>query len=102
MTTTPAIEVCGLTKRYGDVQALAGVDLEVPRGTVLGLLGPNGAGKTTTVRVPTTSVRPDGGSVKVLGVDVAQVPPAGPVAHRSRGAVRSRRRAPDRPGEPRS
>ncbi len=74
MTTTPAIEVCGLTKRYGDVQALAGVDLEVPRGTVFGLLGPNGAGKTTTVRVLTTSVRPDGGTAKVLGVDVGRFP----------------------------
>ena len=72
--TTPAIEVRGLTKRYGDVQALAGIDLEVPRGTVFGLLGPNGAGKTTAVRVLTTSVKPDGGTAKVLGVDVAKYP----------------------------
>ena len=54
-----AIEAQGLTKRYKDVVALDGVDLAVPRGTVLGLLGPNGAGKTTTVRVLTTLLSPD-------------------------------------------
>ncbi|MER6896817.1 ATP-binding cassette domain-containing protein, partial [Amycolatopsis sp. NPDC000740] len=49
-----AIEAEGLRKRYGDHEALAGVDLAVPPGTVLGLLGPNGAGKTTTVRMLAT------------------------------------------------
>ncbi len=65
-----AIEARGLTKRYKDVVALDGVDLTVPRGTVLGLLGPNGAGKTTTVRVLTTLLRPDAGTARVAGVDV--------------------------------
>ena len=74
MDTTTAIEVRGLTKRYGDVQALDGIDLVVPRGTVFGLLGPNGAGKTTAVRVLTTTVRPDAGSATVLGIDVAKYP----------------------------
>jgi ABC-type multidrug transport system ATPase subunit len=49
-----AVEARGLTKSYKDVQALAGVDLVVPTGTILGLLGPNGAGKTTTVRILST------------------------------------------------
>ncbi|MEO6628286.1 MAG: ATP-binding cassette domain-containing protein [Aquihabitans sp.] len=74
METTTAIEVRGLTKRYGDVQALDGIDLVVPRGTVFGLLGPNGAGKTTAVRVLTTTVRPDAGTATVLGIDVANYP----------------------------
>lgn len=69
-----AIEATGLTKRYKDVVALAGVDLAVPRGTVLGLLGPNGAGKTTTVRVLTTLVKPDSGQARVAGVDVLTDP----------------------------
>jgi ABC-2 type transport system ATP-binding protein len=68
------IEAQGLTKRYKDVVALDGVDLAVPRGTVLGLLGPNGAGKTTTVRVLTTLLKPDGGSARVAGVDVLADP----------------------------
>ncbi|MBP7996394.1 MAG: ATP-binding cassette domain-containing protein, partial [Candidatus Microthrix sp.] len=71
---SPAIEACGLTKRYGYVQALDGVDLVVPHGTVFGLLGPNGAGKTTAVRVLTTTVRPDAGTATVLGVDVRRHP----------------------------
>ena len=66
--SSTAIEVRGLTKRYGDVQALDGIDLVVPRGTVFGLLGPNGAGKTTAVRVLTTTVRPDSGHAAVLGL----------------------------------
>jgi ABC-2 type transport system ATP-binding protein len=70
------IEAQGLTKRYKDVVALDGVDLSVPRGTVLGLLGPNGAGKTTTVRVLTTLLQPDGGSARVAGVDVLRDPAA--------------------------
>jgi len=65
-----AIEVEGLFKSYGKVQALAGVDLVVARGTVLGLLGPNGAGKTTIVRILTTLLRPDAGSARVVGLDV--------------------------------
>ena len=72
--SSTAIEVRGLAKRYGDVQALDGIDLVVPRGTVFGLLGPNGAGKTTAVRVLTTTVRPDRGHATVLGIDVARFP----------------------------
>ncbi|HMC52301.1 MAG TPA: ATP-binding cassette domain-containing protein [Acidimicrobiales bacterium] len=60
----------GLRKRFGAVQALAGVDLEVPRGTVLGLLGPNGAGKTTAVKILTTLLPPDEGRATVAGFDV--------------------------------
>ena len=66
-----AIEARGLVKRYGDTVALAGVDLTVPQGTVLGVLGPNGAGKTTAVRILTTLLRPDEGSAIVAGFDVA-------------------------------
>jgi ABC-2 type transport system ATP-binding protein len=69
-----AIRATGLTKRYGEVVALDGLDLEVEAGTVMGLLGPNGAGKTTTVRVLTTLVRPDAGSAEVVGVDVLRQP----------------------------
>ena len=65
-----AISVRGIRKSFGDVHALAGVDLDVPRGTVLGLLGPNGAGKTTFVRVLTTLLRPDAGVARVAGLDV--------------------------------
>jgi ABC-2 type transport system ATP-binding protein len=65
-----AIEAHGLRKAYGDVQALDGVDLQAPPGTVLGLLGPNGAGKTTAVRILTTLLPPDGGSAHVAGLDV--------------------------------
>ena len=72
MTSAPAIEVSGLTKRFGDVVALDGVDLQVAPGTVYGLLGPNGAGKTTTVRVLTTIIPPDEGVARVLGMDVTR------------------------------
>jgi ABC-2 type transport system ATP-binding protein len=70
--TAPAITVTGLVKSFGDVRALAGVDLDVPSGSVLGLLGPNGAGKTTTVRVLTTLLKPDAGTVLVTGLDVVR------------------------------
>ncbi|MGY1783739.1 ATP-binding cassette domain-containing protein [Geodermatophilus sp. SYSU D00698] len=69
-----AILVEGLQKRFGSNTALAGVDLAVPEGTVLGLLGPNGAGKTTVVRILTTLLQPDGGRAQVAGVDVVREP----------------------------
>lgn len=68
--TEAAVQVEGLTKRFGDLLALDDVDFEVPTGTVLGLLGPNGAGKTTAVRILTTIIRADAGRARVLGYDV--------------------------------
>ena len=69
---TDAIVAEGLTKRYGDVEALRGLDLRVPEGTVLGLLGPNGAGKTTCVRILATLLQPDSGRATVGGLDVVR------------------------------
>ncbi|MCY0952722.1 ATP-binding cassette domain-containing protein [Streptomyces sp. H27-S2] len=63
------IFVEGVHKRYGNKPALAGLDLEVPSGTVQAVLGPNGAGKTTAVRVMSTLLRPDAGTVRVAGHD---------------------------------
>jgi ABC-2 type transport system ATP-binding protein len=74
MTTTPAIEIHGLTKSYGDQQVLRGVDLRVPRGTVVALLGSNGAGKTTAVKILCTLLKADGGTAAVNGFDVATSP----------------------------
>jgi ABC-2 type transport system ATP-binding protein len=68
----PAILVEGVEKRFGDVHALRGIDLAVPRGTVLGLLGPNGAGKTTAVRILTTLIEPTAGRALIDGFDVVR------------------------------
>jgi ABC-2 type transport system ATP-binding protein len=70
------IEAEGLTKRYGPTVALAGIDLEVPAGSILGVLGPNGAGKTTAVRILTTLSVPDSGWARVAGHDVVKEAPA--------------------------
>ena len=67
-----AIEVRDLRKAFGDVQALCGIDLSAPPGSILGLLGPNGAGKTTAVRILTTLLPPDGGTARVAGLDVVK------------------------------
>jgi ABC-2 type transport system ATP-binding protein len=64
-----AIEVSGLTKRYGRVEALGGVDLSVRRGEVFGLVGPNGAGKTTLIKGLVGALRPSGGEVRVMGLN---------------------------------
>ncbi|HEX6352610.1 ATP-binding cassette domain-containing protein [Actinophytocola sp.] len=71
-----AIEASGVRKSFGDTVVLAGVDLRVERGTVLALLGPNGAGKTTLVRILSTLLTADGGTVQVDGHDVARDPRA--------------------------
>lgn len=69
---TAIIDIDGLIKRFGEKTALAGVDLQVQEGTVLGLLGPNGAGKTTVVRILSTLLKPDGGSARIAGLDVVR------------------------------
>jgi oleandomycin transport system ATP-binding protein len=71
---TFAFEAHGLTKRFGDTQALAGIDLAAAEGTVLGVLGPNGAGKTTAVRILATLLKADSGTAQVAGFDVARNP----------------------------
>jgi ABC-2 type transport system ATP-binding protein len=70
----PAVLADGLVKRFGETEALRGVDLEIERAMVLGVLGPNGAGKTTTVRILTTLLKPDAGRAILDGIDVVQEP----------------------------
>src|SRR5712691_2086324 len=72
MANTPAILAEGLSKTYGTIHALDGLDLVAEEGSVLGVLGPNGAGKTTTVRILTTLTRPDRGRAEVAGLDVVK------------------------------
>ena len=72
--STPIVEARGLTKSFGKVQALAGLDLVAQSGQVVAVLGPNGAGKTTFVRSVATLVRPDGGELRVAGIDAAAHP----------------------------
>ena len=71
---TPILEARGLTKRFGQTQALAGLDLVVSPGRVVALLGPNGAGKTTFVRAVATLLRPDAGTLHVDGIDALRQP----------------------------
>jgi ABC-2 type transport system ATP-binding protein len=66
----PAVEVDGLTKRFGDVEAVRGIDLSVRPGEIFGFLGPNGAGKSTTINMLCTLLRPSGGTARVAGHDV--------------------------------
>ncbi len=72
MGDQPAIVAEGLSKRFGQVRAVDGIDFEQPAGSVLGMLGPNGAGKTTTVRILTTLLAPDAGRARVAGLDVVK------------------------------
>jgi ABC-2 type transport system ATP-binding protein len=73
MTSSPlALEASGLVKSFGEVRAVAGVDLAVRSGSVYGVLGPNGAGKTTTIRMLATLLRPDAGTASVLGHDIVR------------------------------
>jgi ABC-2 type transport system ATP-binding protein len=77
MTATanePAVQVRGLRKDFGELHVLRGVDIDIPRGSVLALLGSNGAGKTTLVRILSTLLRADAGTATVLGADVASQP----------------------------
>ena len=70
------IEVRELRKRYGELEALKGIDFDVHRGEVVGLLGPNGAGKSTAMRILTGYLAPTSGSAKVMGEEVIADPVA--------------------------
>jgi ABC-2 type transport system ATP-binding protein len=76
MSESYVIKTQGLIKSYGNVQALFGVDLEVKQGEVFGFLGPNGAGKTTTIRCMLDLIRPQGGTIRVLGLNPQAEPEA--------------------------
>ncbi|MGB8361766.1 MAG: ABC transporter ATP-binding protein [Acidimicrobiia bacterium] len=72
MSSSPAIRVSGLEKRYGETHALRGLDFEIPSGQLTGFLGPNGAGKTTTFRAVLGLTRPNAGEMEMLGMPVPQ------------------------------
>jgi len=74
--TLPTIDARGLTKAYGDLIAVDGIDLQVPEGEIFAILGPNGAGKTTLMRMLATLIRPDAGSATVMGHDLTGDPQA--------------------------
>ena len=78
-----AVETRGLTRSFGSFRAVDGIDLAVPAGSFYGFLGPNGAGKSTTIKCLTGLLRPDGGSMRILGID----PIADPVAVKRRIGV---------------
>src|SRR3981189_3717283 len=69
-TRPPAVEVSGLTKSYGDIEAVRGIDFEVQPGETFGFLGPNGAGKSTTIKILCTLAKPTSGSAREAGYDV--------------------------------
>jgi len=77
----PAIRVRGLARSFGATQAVAGIDLDVPRGMIFAILGPNGAGKTTLLRMLATLLEPDAGEATVMGHDLRRAP------HAVRGAI---------------
>src|SRR6185369_13663369 len=66
---TPLVDIRGLTKRYGEFEAVAGIELQVARGVLFALLGPNGAGKTTTIRMLMGILQPSAGSARIGGLD---------------------------------
>jgi ABC-2 type transport system ATP-binding protein len=86
----PALAVSGLAKRYGAIEALRGVDLEVGEGELFGLLGPNGAGKSTLVKIACGLVRPTAGRAEIAGA-----PAGSPAAHRALGYLAELFRFPD-------
>jgi ABC-2 type transport system ATP-binding protein len=71
---TPAIRTEGLSKRYGSVDALRDLDLEIDEGEIVGYLGPNGAGKTTTIRLLLGLIHPSGGRAEIFGIDCQRQP----------------------------
>ena len=71
VTDRAVIETAGLKKRYDDVEALRGLDLQVPAGSIFGFLGKNGAGKTTTIKVLLGMARPTSGEARVFGLSAA-------------------------------
>ena len=73
---TAAVEIRGLTRRYGQTLAVSGVDLDIQPGEIFGLVGPNGAGKTTTMRMLATLLEPTSGAARICGLDIQTQPNA--------------------------
>src|SRR5580658_98028 len=71
-TSVPVVSIRGLVKRYGEIEAVRGIDLDVIPGELFGFLGPNGAGKSTTIKILCTLVAPTAGDAKVAGLDVSK------------------------------
>ena len=76
MTYLSGVKLTSVSKRYGDITAVDYLDLEVKKGEIFGLLGPNGSGKSTTLKMILGLVKPDSGSVNVLGINVEDDPVA--------------------------